>query len=131
MHKNDSKIRGLTHTKSPIASLSVKPPRSIRNASAGRQDGLHSPVGMLHRLSTVRVSDELRVPVLAAGNAVGMLESVGWGTASNWRGVGGSVPLRSAGRQLDEVVLLGVGVPLGDPAGGQVGRRKGRAVAAR
>ena len=72
-------------------------------------------------------------PAAVAGHAVGVVGArrggVGAAVAVG-RGLGGRLPLRRARRQLDEIVLLGRGVPLGDPARGQRGRRKGRPFAA-
>lgn len=49
----------------------------------------------------------------------------GLGRGPRGRGVGGGLPLRGAGGELDEVVFLAHAVPLGDPALGEGGGCEG------
>jgi hypothetical protein len=71
---------------------------------------------MLDRLGAVRVGDELRLR-----GSVWVVDVLTRGV-TRLDGLGGNLPLRHAGRELDEVVLLACAIPLRDPARWQVGR---------
>jgi hypothetical protein len=94
---------------SPISSGAVRTPRSIRH------DRFHSAIGMLDRLRTVWVRDELRL-----GGAVGVFDVLS-GRVARLDSMGGNLPLRHACGELDKVVLLARAIPLRNPAGGQIG----------
>lgn len=108
-----------------ITSRSINAPRAVR---ARGQDRLHGPIRVLNGLGAIGMRDDLR---LAARRAIRVLDGVGRSAAADGCGVGRGLPLRHAGGQLDEVVLLAVGVPLRNPARGHVRRPEGWAAAAR
>jgi len=90
---------------------------------------LKPAVGISRRLAAVGMHDDLGA-VHFLGGAVGVFSARSRGAAATHRrGLGGSVPLRCARRELNEVVLPGRGVPLGDPACGKRRGREGRPVA--
>lgn len=95
---------------SSITSRTIRAPRAIGH------DGFHCTVGVLDRLRTVGVGDELglgravRVLNLLA-RRVARLHSMGW-----------NVPLRHARGELDKVILLARAIPLRNPAGGEIRR---------
>lgn len=105
--------QGITYTNTAIARGTTRAPCALG------QDGLHGAVGVADRLRTVGMSDELRL----GWGAVGMFDVLGRGAAREG-GLGRRVPLRDAGGQLDEVILLAGAIPLRNPAGGQWRRGK-------
>lgn len=85
---------------------------------------------MLHRLAPVRVCDQLG-PDARGRPAVRVIDVVrGRVAAAHGGRLGRGVPLRHAGGELDEIVLLARSVPLGYPTAGERWRWEGRAIAA-
>lgn len=111
-----------TYTKPSLA----RRPTLQRPGALGRQNGFHTTVRVLHCLGAVGVCDDLRT---AARSSVRVVAARRGGAAG--RSLGGSLPLRGASRDRDKVILLARAIPLGDPAGRQVGRFERGAFGAR
>jgi hypothetical protein len=115
----------MTYTKAAITSRSIDSSRASWPFDAWRQDGLHSPIRMFDRLCPVWVCDDL-------GLAVRMLVIVVAGRVSpNRRRFCWHLPLRYSAVPIHEVELLLIGIPLRNPALGDLGRRIARAIVAR
>lgn len=91
-------------TKSSIPRRAVRAPVGV-----GRHQGFHVAIGMLHRLRSVGMCNEL----LLVGHAVWVLGCLRGGAARG--SLGGRLPLRDARGKLDVVVLPAIAVPLRDP----------------
>lgn len=108
-----------TYTKTSIAGWPISASGSVGHYR------LHGAVGVLERLRSVGMRDEL-----GRRRAVGVLDGLSGGGASLCS-LCRNLPLRNAGGELDVVVLFAGTVPLRDPAGGQLRRGKRGTLAAR
>lgn len=115
----------MTYTEAAITSWPIDSSRASWPFDSRRQNRLHRPIRVLDRLCPVWVCDDL-------GLAVRMVVVVVAGRIpSDWRRLCWDLPLRYSAIPIHKVELLLIGVPLRNPAFGDLWRRIAGTVVAR